>query len=783
MQPMNEKRLHRLKLVYGIALTFIALTLLSSSFLMQYAIKRNDGDSRVINLSGRQRMLSQRLTKCVLALEQPTSSDVRSQRVKELTESFVSWKAAHLGLQHGDVKLGLPQRENSPEIGALFAKMDPFYKAIVKELDRLLSAGKFDPAALHTTSEVMLTNESGFLTKMDQITFLFDKESKERIFSLQRLEIIFLIVGLLILAFEFLFIFRPTLSQLTLLLASLSSRWENLREANGELNDRLTLAVDSTGFGVWEWLVPENRLIWDKRMFTLYGIQEEDFTGAYYAWLNSVHPDDRERSDSGIKLALQGEKKIDDEFRVVWPSGEVRHLKVNAIVQRAADGKPLRIIGVNYDITERKQLEMDKELLVTNAFTETIRLQENKYRQNARDLAILTATIDAFWLVDMQGHFLEVNDRYCRMIGYSQQELLAMKIADVEAMESNADIATKIKRIKELGEIHFESRHQRKDGIIIDVEVSVQYIQFGGGQMVCFLRDITERKRSEGLAHEQAVLLELEVADRQLAQEHLAVKQLQLEALNNSLQERVSEALTELRQRDQMMISQSRQAAMGEMIGNIAHQWRQPLNALSMLLANIQMTHMYNEITADFMKNVLEKGNQLIQKMSTTISDFRNFFLPDKESVSFSANSQVNHALSLVEAELNSQNIKIHLEADSEMLLTGLPNEYSQVILNLLSNAREAIKENSIPEGIIKIRLFERDGFACADVSDNGGGIPVDVIDKIFEPYFSTKEMGTGIGLYMSKMIIERSMNGTIEARNIDSGAEFVVSIPLGETL
>ena len=256
MQPMNEKRLHRLKLVYGIALTFIALTLLSSSFLMQYAIKRNDGDSRVINLSGRQRMLSQRLTKCVLALEQPTSSDVRSQRVKELTESFVSWKAAHLGLQHGDVKLGLPQRENSPEIGALFAKMDPFYKAIVKELDRLLSAGKFDPAALHTTSEVMLTNESGFLTKMDQITFLFDKESKERIFSLQRLEIIFLIVGLLILAFEFLFIFRPTLSQLTLLLASLSSRWEDLREANGELNDRLTLAVDSTGFGVWEWLVP-----------------------------------------------------------------------------------------------------------------------------------------------------------------------------------------------------------------------------------------------------------------------------------------------------------------------------------------------------------------------------------------------------------------------------------------------------------------------------------------------------------------------------------------------
>ena len=271
--------------------------------------------------------------------------------------------------------------------------------------------------------------------------------------------------------------------------------------------------------------------------------------------------------------------------------------------------------------------------------------------------------------------------------------------------------------------------------------------------------------------------------DAKVARETLAAKQTQLEILNNSLQERVSEALAELRQRDQMLIAQSRQAAMGEMIGNIAHQWRQPLNALAMVLGNINSAHQYNDLTAEYLKTAFDKGNQLIQKMSTTINDFRNFFLPDKESVSFSANSQINHALSLVEAGLNSQNIKIHLEADSEMQLTGLPNEYSQVILNLLSNAREAIKENNIPEGFIKIRLFERDGFACVSVSDNGGGIPVDVINNIFEPYFSTKEMGTGIGLYMSKMIIERSMKGTIEVRNIDGGAEFVVSIPQEDTL
>ncbi len=144
------------------------------------------------------------------------------------------------------------------------------------------------------------------------------------------------------------------------------------------------------------------------------------------------------------------------------------------------------------------------------------------------------------------------------------------------------------------------------------------------------------------------------------------------------------------------------------------------------------------------------------------------------------AGNQISHALALVEAGLKSQNITIHLEAHQDVVLTGFPNEYSQVILNLLSNAGDAVKAKCVAEGIITIRVFEGDGLGCVSISDNGGGIAVDVIGKIFEPYFSTREMGTGIGLYMSKMIIERSMNGTIEAHNIDGGAEFVVSLPLG---
>ena len=392
-------------------------------------------------------------------------------------------------------------------------------------------------------------------------------------------------------------------------------------EMIANLNNRLSLAADSAQIGVWDWLIPENRLIWDKWVYAMYGVKEEDFSGVYEAWQSGLHPDDKTRSEEEIGLALRGEREFNSEFRVIWPSGEVRHIKANALVLRDAGGKPLRMIGVNYDITERK--------------------------------------------------------------------------------------------------------------------------------------------RAEELVHEQAG---------------------QLEALNRSLQIRIDEAVAEIRRKDQVMISQSRQAAMGEMIGNIAHQWRQPLNALAMVLGNIKSAFQYNELTEQYLDKAVDTGDRLLQKMSTTINDFSNFFRPDKEILHFSAREQINHAVALVETSLINQNISVYLDAPQDLTLTGFPNEYSQVLLNLLANARDAIKESAVPEGRITIRLYLQDGQGIVSVSDNGGGIDSAVIDKIFEPYFSTKEMGTGIGLYMSKMIVERNMNGTITAHNIEGGTEFIIGTPLAGT-
>ncbi len=270
-----------------------------------------------------------------------------------------------------------------------------------------------------------------------------------------------------------------------------------------------------------------------------------------------------------------------------------------------------------------------------------------------------------------------------------------------------------------------------------------------------------------------------EITERKRAEEALWEKQRLLEELNQSLEERIEKAVKELRQKDQVLIQQSRMAAMGEMIGNIAHQWRQPLNSLSLVIANIQDAYRFNDLNAEYMDQATADCYRLIQKMSTTISDFFNFFRPNKKISAFSARKQVQEAIFLVQASFTHHNIAIHLETAHDAELMGLPNEYSQVLLNLLSNARDAILAHKNGGGSVDIRIENTGDTGCVMVRDSGGGISEDILEKIFDPYFTTRPQGSGIGLYMSKMIIEGNMNGRITAHNIDDGAEFIVSVPL----
>jgi PAS domain S-box-containing protein len=272
------------------------------------------------------------------------------------------------------------------------------------------------------------------------------------------------------------------------------------------------------------------------------------------------------------------------------------------------------------------------------------------------------------------------------------------------------------------------------------------------------LRDVTERKRVE---------------------EQLREKTAQLEELNRTLAERVREEVDKNREKDHLLILQSRQAAMGEMIGNIAHQWRQPLTAISLLVQDLGECYVYGDFTKEYLDTNIRNALNVIQHMSHTIDDFRNFFKQEKEKQAFSVGEVVARSLSFIESSLRFNNIAVEIEIDDDLLAFGFPNEFSQVLINIIGNAKEAFRERGTSDPLIRIQGCREGKKTVVTIADNAGGIPEEIIDRIFEPYFTSRkqENGTGLGLYMSKTIIEKNMDGKLTVSNVDGGACFRIII------
>jgi signal transduction histidine kinase len=251
----------------------------------------------------------------------------------------------------------------------------------------------------------------------------------------------------------------------------------------------------------------------------------------------------------------------------------------------------------------------------------------------------------------------------------------------------------------------------------------------------------------------------------------------------NSVQKRFKSHIEEIerqeeisREKDKMIAMQSRHASMGEMLANIAHQWRQPLNAVGVLVQNVEMRYDQDVLTKKEFKEKVTQVMEQVLYMSQTIDDFRNFFRPDKEKSEFSIKKAIDVVMKIIGGTLKNNGIEINIKGE-DIRITGFPNEYNQVLLNLLSNAKDAMIERKIKSPSINITLFQEKKKAVVTVSDNAGGIKPNLLHKIFDPYFSTKEFGTGIGLYMSKMIIEKNMGGILSVKNIEKGAEFRIEV------
>lgn len=463
------------------------------------------------------------------------------------------------------------------------------------------------------------------------------------------------------------------------------------------------------------------------------------------------------------KVSLIGRSPA-DLSPVRQPDGEDSSVKATQLLNAAAKGVPQRyewthlkadgspfvadvtlapstldgqavILCVWHDITERK--------LAQDSLAESEQKLRGLYELSPLGIA----------LNDMKGSFVEFNEAFLNICGYTEEELKALDYWTLTPKKYEADEQRQLESLERTGRYGpYEKEYIRKDGKPVPLRLNGILITAHDGQKYIWsiIEDITRQKQDEA----------------------------RMQQLNQILAQQVQEEVAKNLEKERLLVQQSRLAAMGEMISNIAHQWRQPINALGLLLANIRDAYEYGELDKAFLDNSVNNGTRLIHNMSTTIDDFRNFFRPTSELKRFRMCEGVNDAVRLVKDSFKHNNIGIVVDPCAlPCFVVGHPNEYAQVVLNALSNAKDAIVSKNAP-GEIHIKTEIQGSTSVVSIRDNGGGIPDDVIGRIFDPYFTTKESGTGIGLYMSKMIMEK-MGGDITVRNVEGGAETLISMPV----
>lgn len=295
------------------------------------------------------------------------------------------------------------------------------------------------------------------------------------------------------------------------------------------------------------------------------------------------------------------------------------------------------------------------------------------------------------------------------------------------------------------------------------------------------LSNITEQ--THNVTSNAVIAIEQLSLERVEKEENLRETLKKLEELNARLQSMVDEEVLKNRQKDAVLLYQSRFTKMGEMVGNIAHQWRQPLNSLTILLSELKDSIDYNDLDREHFEQVIVKSNNIIQNMSQTMNDFRDFLRPSKQKTKFSIYKAVKFSLSLTEESIKSNNIAVNIDLTEDADIYGYESEFSQVILNIIHNSKDALEEVHDKKRLIHIQIGIMGRCAEIKIFNNGPQIPREVLDNMFAPYFSTKtlEKGTGLGLYMSRIIIDEHMDGNIAFQNVDGGVICRIYLPLGD--
>jgi len=403
-------------------------------------------------------------------------------------------------------------------------------------------------------------------------------------------------------------------------------------------------------------------------------------------------------------------------------------------------------------LTYNLMLMVNKRLLVD------LSAQEEKFAKAFRSspYAIMLARSE-------DGQILEVNQGYFDITGYRPEETIGRTTRDMRLWVDEEDQAAAMAELSKAGRLHGrEFKFRTSTGEEMDGILYVEIIAIAGVKhTLSNINNITRSKRVEE----------------------------QLQNLNMNLQKRVEEATERRLIQERLLAEHSRLAAMGKMISAIAHQWRQPLSTLGMIIQRFHAIGAMQGLTREQLDDFKTGAMQQVRHMSDTIEEFRNFYLPEKQKVPFLPHTCIASAVKLLDPQFTISGIMVDLIYPEEVQrsVNGYPNEFKQVILNLLGNARDAILlsrtvDGEPKEGRVMVHIsIPGNNLMIIDISDNGRGVPADIAPYIFDPYYTTKQDsgGSGIGLYMSRMIVEDSFKGRLNLVGGLAGANFRIEMPL----
>ncbi|MBF0273711.1 MAG: PAS domain-containing protein [Nitrospinae bacterium] len=526
------------------------------------------------------------------------------------------------------------------------------------------------------------------------------------------------------------------------------------------------------------------------------GYPSSDFTKNIRSYASIIHPDDVSMVDDWVQKGVLQKEPFIMDYRIIHADGNVRWVSEEGQGLYNDDGTLICLNGVIIDSTEKKEKEekMLQDFLSRKAIASILQhsllggsLEEQLLF--ALDEVILLDCYSfeskgAIFLMDKRGKNLVLKAQRnvpshtlneCKTVPLG--ECICGKVAqNGEVIYSNCPLNLNNEKLEGTPEhghycMPIQSRNKTLGALNIYIKLGVERSE----QVESFL---------ESIAYTLAGIIE-----RHNAEIALKDKNSELDSINANLEERVKSEVEKSIKNEQLLIQQSKMAMMGEMIGAIAHQWRQPLNCLGLIIQNIEDEYSFGEITQDSLAGLVKQGMEEINFMSDTIDDFRNFFMKSKEKALFDVETAIQKTVELSSAQFHNNFIKVIFQKKQHEPIPpflGYQNEFKQVLVNILSNGKDAILKNPLQNfddqghvGQIEIRLDQHDNMVVVDIEDTGGGIQREEMEKVFEPYFTTKEedKGTGIGLYMSKTIVEKNMGGTLTVKNGKGGAIFTITL------